>query len=312
MLIIDELTELKHTLFNKSSLKEQAFYQFLVNKPLSYPTKNDLIDIEQIIYSVYCANIPLEKDLTNLIEAHRRTGPIGGMHYTKNIIELTAMALEDPESEKESLRTYSESHSTRDFYILHVLFPDLESNRPIAQGAIDEIALHLYRENFPEKWKTLLLTGLKEISDLIDLYIIEEWYKRAMDDNPIVHRTNDIIYVRDTLTQIVEKTERRIKFAMGVVSVFLLLPIPYWLVPLIVKNWDEAEPTIFAFQFTCFMILNLPALFLGYVPEKIKFFDSLRETIINWVFKNWVFRKTDVNRPDLKERLNQLANQNEK
>ena len=59
------------------------------------------------------------------------------------------------------------------------------------------------------------LLPLYETSDLTDFYVIEQGYLQAMDDNPIVHQTNDIIYVRDTLAQIVEKTERRVKFAMG-------------------------------------------------------------------------------------------------
>ena len=307
MLIIDELRGLKQKLINKSSLKEQAFYQFLVDEPLSYPGKDSLAVVEQICYSVFCTDIPPKIDLTSLVTAQRKTQPIGGMHYTENLIELTAMALANSESEKETLKAYSENHSTRDFYILHALFSDHAFNLPTPQGTIDEIALHLYKESFPEKWKSLLFIGLHEASDLMDLYVIEQWYKQAMEDNPIVHRTNDILYISNAFIQVVEKTERRIKFAMGVVGVFLLFPIPYWLVPLIVRNWDKAEPTIFVFQFTCFVLINLPALFVGYVPEKLKFFDSLRESIINWVFRNWVFRKNRVNRSELKASLNRLV-----
>ena len=307
MLIIDELRGLKQKFINTSSPKEQAFYQFLLNKPLSYPAKNDLTEIEQIYYSVFCIDIPLKKDLTNLIEAQRRTQPIGGMHYTENLIELTAMALVNPELEKDTLKAYSENHSTRDFYILHVLFSDSGSNTPTSQGTIDEIALHLYKESFPEKWKTLLLMGLEEASDLIDLYVIEQWYKRAMDDNPIIHRTNDITYVKDALGQVVEKTERRVKLTIKIVSVLLLGSTSCWLVPLILRNWDEAEPIMAVVQFLSFLIGVLVIVFIGFIPDRIKLLNSLREKIIDWVF-----RRKGFNRLDLKETLDQLTNQGEK
>ena len=219
MLIIDELTKLKQRLLNQSSLKEQAFYQFLIDERLSYPIQVDLTEIEQICYSAYCIDIPSKKNLTNLIKAHRRTQPIGGMHYTENLIDLSAMAMNNVELEKGNLKSYCENHSTRDFYILNHLFPNVSFNPPLPQSAIDQIALHLHKgKSSQEEWKQVLLKALYETSDLRDIYVIEQWYKQAMDDNPIVHRTNDIIYVRDTLTQVVEKTERRVKFAMGTVS----------------------------------------------------------------------------------------------
>lgn len=125
MLIIAELKKLKQILLNRSSLKEQAFYQFLEKEPLNYPAKNDLAEIEQICLSVFGGDLFSKKEL---IAAQRNTQPIGGMHYTKNLIELCAMGRENPELERENLKAYSANHSTRDFYILYVLFPYLESN----------------------------------------------------------------------------------------------------------------------------------------------------------------------------------------
>lgn len=308
MLIIDEVKKLRQILLNRSSLKEQAFYQFLVGEPLNCPTENDLTEIEQICLSVFGGDLFSKKEL---IVAQRNTQPIGGMHYTKNLIELCAMGRENPELERENLKTYSENHSTRDFYILHVLFPDIESNRPIAQGAIDEIALHLYTKNFPKEWKALLFAGLQEISDLIDLYVIEQWYKQAMDDSPIVHQKNDIIYVRDTLIQVVKKIEHWVKFAMGVVSGLLLLS-SCWLVPWIIKNWDKVEPIIAVTGLLFSLIGILITVSVGFIPEgfipdRIKFLNLLREKFIDWVFQRKGF-----NRSELKETLARLANQSEK
>ena len=306
MLLINELKKLRHSFLNNSSLslKEKAFYQFLMDEPLSYPAGNNLTEIEQICLAVFSGDF-LSKE--ELIATQRKRQPIHGMHYRKNLIELSAMALDNVESERKNLKSYCESHSTRDFYILNCLFPDILSNPLQPQGSVDEIAMHLYKGESPQGgWEPLLLKALYETLDLIDLYVIEQCYKLAMDDNPIVRRTKDIIYVRDALAQIAAKTERRVTLAIRIVSVLFMVAISCWLVPLIIKEWDEAEPIMAVIQFLSYLIGISFIIFVGFIPDRIKFFNFLRENIINWVF-----RRKGFNRLELKETLNRLADQDE-
>ena len=108
MLIVHELKQLKQTLLDQSSLKEQAFYLFLIEDPLNYPTKSGLSEIEQVCLSVFCANTSFKTNLTNLIETQRRKQPISGMHYTENLIELSAMATDNVELERKNLKSHCE------------------------------------------------------------------------------------------------------------------------------------------------------------------------------------------------------------
>ena len=306
MLLINELKKLRHNFLNNSSLslKEKAFYQFLMDEPLSYPTGNNLTEIEQICLTVFSGDLSSKKEL---IRAHRKKEPIHGIHYSKNLIELSAMALYDIEFERENLKSYCEKCSTRDFYILNNLFPDISSYLPKPQGTIDQIALYLHKNNFPQEgWKPLLLTALYETSDLTDFYIIEQGYQQAMNDSPIVHQVNDILYLRDTLAQVVKKTERRVKFALGTTSVFFLAAICYWLLPLIMKTWDKAEPIMAVTQLLVSLIISSFIFVAGFIPDRIKLLNLLRENIINWVF-----RRKGFNRLELKETLNRLADQDE-
>ena len=301
MPITDELGKLKQILLAKSSLKEQVFYGFLVRKPLNYPTQDDLAEIEKIYLSIFCTGIPSKKDLTNLVEAQRKKQPISGMHYTKNLIELSAMAKDNVELERENLKSYCENHSTRDFYILNHLFPDISSNPPQPQGAINQIALHLYKGEFPQEGgKPLLLDALVETSDLIDFYVIEQGYLQVMDSNPIVHRVQDIRYVRDTFDRFINKTELRVKITIMVVSVLLLGSISYWLVPLIIRKWTEAEPIIVVIQIFVPLIGLIVGL-MGVMLDKIKILNLFKEKIVDWVF-----RIKGFNRSELKKRLDRL------
>lgn len=304
MLLINELKSLRHNLLNNSnlSLKEKAFYQFLLDEPLDYPTENGLTDIEQICLSVFSGDLLSKKEL---IAAQRKKRPIHGMHYKYNLIELSAMAIDNLEVERNHLKSYCENCSTRDFYILNNLFPDLSSNPPQPRSALDQIALHLYESNFPQEgWKSLLLNALYETSDLTDFHIIEQGYIQAMIDNPIVHRTNDITYLRDTLAQVVEKTERRVKLTIKIVSVPILGFIFYWLARYFHTDWNEVEPILAIIHLLLYLIGIVVVIFGGFIPDKINFINSFREKTINWVFGRKGF-----NRSELKERLDRLANQ---
>lgn len=300
MLLINELKKLRHSFLNTSSLslKEKAFYQFLVGEPLSYPTGNNLTEIEQICFAVFSGDFLSKK---KLIATLRKRQPIHGMHYRQSLIELSAIALDNVESERENLKSYCEECSTRDFYILNNLFPNILSNIPQPEDAVDQIALHLYNSNFPQEgWESLLLKALHETSDLIDFYLVEQGYQRAMFDNPIVHQTHDINYVKHAFVRFIEKTERRVKLTIVVVGVVVLGFVFYWLAPTISRNFEMVEPII-AIRDILFPLLIGLLVFAGYAPDSIKFLNSLREKTINWVFR-W----KGLDRKKLKENLDRL------
>ena len=294
MLIVDEFKKLKQTPIAQSSLKERAFYGFLVGKPLSYPTEDNLTEIEKICLSVFCADTLAEKEL---IKAHRRKQPISGMHYTKTLIDLSAMAIDNVELEKENLKSYCQNHSTRDFYILNHLFQGISSNPPSPQGAIDTIALYLYKGEFPrEGWKSLFFEALQETSDLMDYYVIRQGYLRAMDDSPIVHRVQDIHYIRDTFDRFINKTELRVKITIMGMGTLLIVPAFCWLGPLIIRNWNQAEPIIAVIEISVLLIGILIVGLMGFMPDKIKIFNLFREKIIDWVFKIKGFNRSELKR----------------
>lgn len=300
MLLINEIKKIRHNFLNNSSLslKEKAFYHFLVDNPLDYPTENNLAEIEQICLSVFGGDLLLKKEL---ITTHRKMQPIHRMHYRNNLIELVAMATDNLELERNHLKSYCENCSTRDFYILNNLFPNISSNPPQPQGSIDQIALHLYGGNFPEKdWKSLLLNALYETSDLIDFFVIEKGFQQAMDDHPIVYKVNAIRYIREVLDYAIEKTERRVKFIIVGVGTLLLVPVLKWSIPLIKNSWAAAEPIIAILGFLLPLLTGLFA-FAGIAPDKAKLFSVPREKIIDWVF-TW----NGLNRAELKKKLDIL------
>ena len=299
MLIADELKNLKQSLLDRSSLKERAFYFFLIEAPFRYPPENDPSEINQICLSVFCTDAP---DKQEIIQAQRRMQPIRGMHYTGNLIELSAMAQDNAGLEWENLKSHCDNYSTRNFYILNHLFPNISSNPPLPLGAIDDISLYLYDDDFPrDGWKPLLLKALQETADLIDFYVTEQGYLRAMDDNPIIHQTHDIICVRTACRHFVEKIEHRVNQIIWIVISILVLGVMVEVVRFILLDWAKAEPIVTAAELGLRVV---PFLIFGFFGSNIgkKIFISFREKILDWVFS-----RKELNRSELKEKLDRLG-----
>ena len=298
-MIIEEVNKIRRKLNNDLGPKDKAFYQILDNQSLEYSSEVVSSYLEEIYTILLMTNEPITKDLIN---KHRGTQPIVGFHYSTNLIELVAMAMDDIDQERDNLQTYCQNHSTRDFYIIDSLFPNVNPYPPEPQGSIDQIAKHLYEGSFPtDNWRVLILKALCEISDLVDLYIVEKGIQKAMDDNPILHKVDDISQVRNACFRFVQVTEFFIKLTMGIVSVLIMVYVLDWLAPIIISRWDQLEPWIFMFQIALF-IINLSLLFIGFIPfNKIKVFSYPREKIFNWVFS--IFGITRMN---IKESLSHL------
>lgn len=305
-MIINELKTMKDSIYNDSSHKEQAFYQFLVGE-----SENGYTDRSSYLEPIYSIILMTDNPITKeLIEKHRETQPIGGFHYSTNLIELVAMAMDDIEQERDNLQIYCQDHSTKDFYIINSLFPNVIPYPPEPQGSIDQIAKHLYEGSFPsDNWRSLILKALYETSDLVDFYIVEKGVEKALDDSPIVHKVDDILQVRNVCFRFVQITESIVKFTIWIVYVLIVCYVLVWLIPNIIKYWDQLEPLIFIFQII-FFIINIPFLFSRFFPfKKNRFFSFLREKVFSSLREkvfNWVFSIFGIARMNLKESLNHL------
>ena len=133
MILADEVAAIEEKLQLQASRKELALYQKLIGNPLPYPGDNKLTDIEQVCLSAFCTGAPNKADL---VERFRRSKPIKGIHYANNLVELSAFAIYDRDSEVDHLKSFCSTSSTRDHLILNQLFPDVCTSRPSTTRAV--------------------------------------------------------------------------------------------------------------------------------------------------------------------------------
>jgi hypothetical protein len=127
MIFADEVASIAEKLKQQASRKELALYQRLIGNPMPYPGDDNLRDIEQVCLSAFCTDAP---DKTDLVERFRRSKPIKGIHYTNNLVELSAFAIYDPEAEADHLKSFCSTSSARDYLILNRLFPGVCTSQP--------------------------------------------------------------------------------------------------------------------------------------------------------------------------------------
>lgn len=271
MLLVEELRALTDKLDALASPKEKVFFQFLIGKPLVYPTDPSLSEKEQVVFGAFCSESPKLRDLT---EKLRGTGPIKGMHYSNNLIELAAFGRFAFEEEIENLRKYSGEHSTKEFFILKSLFPDALSYPPAPITAIDRIASKLLESTLSAADKPTIVDALYTSEDLLDVYILKRAYFNLLDQQPATRYRRDVSFLREQTLGTIRTVDAIVRIAVAFVAAYLLYLVFRWLVPLMIQRWSEAEPILAALQFLPAALGLVLVILIGYAPNKLKLINA--------------------------------------
>jgi hypothetical protein len=251
MIFADEVASIAEKLKQQASRKELALYQRLIGNPMPYPGDDNLRDIEQVCLSAFCTDAP---DKTDLVERFRRSKPIKGIHYTNNLVELSAFAIYDPEAEADHLKSFCSTSSARDYLILNRLFPGVCTSQPSITRGVDIIATWLDDSSFPDDWKSVFVDAMQNANDLFDLYVIRQGYMDLWECHPSTEHKRDLQYLSGQLDRVISRIKVRSKRrfnAMASVAMYVGSPtIAYFAV----RHWDVAEPVIWACTFGIFVV----------------------------------------------------------
>jgi hypothetical protein len=273
-LLSQEIAALEEKIKAQASLKEVAFYQWLTGKPILEFRQSQINDIEKLCLSAFCTEFPPQK---YLVEKIQKSKPIKGIHYSNNLIELAALAILDPNHEKENLKAFYQNASTRDCFIIQNLFSDFCESINAPKNSIDEIAKHIVDDNFPDEWRYLFLRALKSSHDLLDIYIIQRGYIHLIKQSPAYEYITDLKELVFEIDLTIKRIKRRTTLTVNVLASILTLPITLYLFRLIFKQWDIFEPLTWIIP-TSTLILGI----LGWKFEMVNLIYKLRKYIINW------------------------------
>jgi hypothetical protein len=251
MILAVELAAIEEKLKQQASRKEIALYQRLIGKPLRYPRDDELIDIEQVCLSAFCIGAP---NKTDLVERFRRSKPIKGIHYTKNLVELSAFAIHDRASEANHLKSFCSSSSARDYLILNLLFPGVCTSQPSITRGVDIIATWLNDSSFPEDWKSVFVDALQNANDLLDLYVIRQGYMDLWECHPSTEQRRDLQHISGQLDRAISRIKLRSNRRFNAIASVAMVAGSAVIAYLAVRRWDIAEPVIWACTFGIFVV----------------------------------------------------------
>jgi hypothetical protein len=295
MLLADELKTLTDKLKAKASQKELTFFLYLINDPLVYPLDENLSEQEQVLCAAFCSGAPAKSELA---EKLRGTKPIRGIHYSNNLIELTAFAKYELKQEIEHIKAYAANHRTRDYFILNRIFPEVLSYPPKPANAVDKIASKILTGDLSNNDKSLLFEAVQRIEDLLDVYVVREGYLLLLDYQPATRYRIDLSILTSQLTKAIKRIDAATRVVLVLGIGYLLVRFYVWIIPIIYHSWNEAEP-IFAIIESVLLGVEVLILFLiGAQPEKLRFIKAFTRSV-----GTIVLRLIGINRNEVEERI---------
>jgi len=278
MLLANELKQITQKLITKASRKEIAFYYFLIGEAQKYSDSNDLSDIEQVCLAAFCIGAPYQK---KLLEKLQKTKPIKGIHYTNNITELTAFARINYKNELENLKSYCSTHSTRDYFILKKLFPAIDATEPTQGTSVDQIAAHLIKKDLPVDWKPLFFNALITSTNLLDVYVLKECYLEVLDRKSLLQYETDLYCLAAIVFLIINKIDKVAHFIMILVGFIVVTIVTWFLLYLIAKDWNSAEPFITAISIVVGAVFLIYSFIKGQDIDKYNYITLIKSNISN-------------------------------
>lgn len=303
MLLADELRSLKEKLDSAASLKERAFFRFLIDDPLDYPSNGDLSEQEEVVFAAFCARGPKKK---LLVEKLRGTKPIKGMHYSTNLIELAAFARFDLDKEIENLKNYAKDHSVKEFFVLKKLFPSVLDYPPAALKVIDHIALKLIDGRLSSNDKPAIASAIQDSEDLLDVFILHTAYEHLLDLQPATQYRRDARDLSRQLVVLIRRVDIAVRIVIAAITGFALYRLYRWIVPIIREEWNEVEPIAFIIQIVFWGVAILVLIVLKTQPDKLKF---IKHTITFLV--TVILRLMGINRREVENRMAGYVNKND-
>lgn len=276
MMIIEELsTKISAKRDNEASFKELAFFDYLNEQDTKLLPQEGSSEMDQICYAAFFSH---NERVLKLAEKERKTTPVKGLHYSKNLIELIAMAKLDFINEEKNLYQYLSETTLKDAFLINRVFPEIEIPKECQiLDAVDKLVEKAFLKEEYENIGEFALNAISGATDLIDLYVVKASIAKTWDLHPDRHLERDIlkfIHVNKSIKRLIENKIRR-SYDIGVtVALFVIISFIFFFIP---KYWEDKnlEPLFVALDYTIrILIAIIPVILVNTVPRLKKIYDD--------------------------------------
>lgn len=283
MTLFDEIFKKESDILDRSSVREKLFYYFLTDKKLNSSINIPEGEIDKVCYAAFAdSRIDVSKELQRSLNA----APVKGLHFSNNLLSLTAFSIISEEARKKFLNSYFTDCSLAHQFILTKVFPELSlSTSPKLATDFDKLILEVFVNKEYTNGELLLISGLEKVNDLLELYILRASYFEIIKVHPNTETSNNLKELAFSFQMIIDASKRRIDSYVNVtiliVAFSLIFGIPYF----ISKKWAawDLEPYITGIQISIGIFWFAVMILFNSNPDWFKVIQT---------FKNWLLRSS--------------------
>ena len=245
MSLINEINIKKEFINAKSSLIEKLFYSFLTKKDIrtnTLPLKAS--NFEKIAYHSFNNT---SFDINAILKKEQKVDSKFAFHYSKNLIELSAMSLADFDFEKSNIINFLKTASLKEAVVISEIFANFSyPDNGNTETNIDELVYSIFVKKDLSNSPESIIEAIQSADDLIDIFIIEKCYENYVSIHPVTDTKKKLSFLISSIDKYNTLNETRIKRVLFGKIVFLLTVVSSVLGYVVPKYWDKysLEPII--------------------------------------------------------------------
>jgi hypothetical protein len=282
MSLITEISLKKEEIKQKSSPLEVLFYNYLRNDNTLVDFGNkSLSNIEIIARTVFTKS---NTNIDEIIAKEQKADNSFELHYCKNLIELSAMFLADPDFEEKNAKEFFKSSNLRDSFILSKVSQDVGKIENFEiDSSIDKLIELAFFKNEFSNFTNSVIEAIREADDLIDIFIIENCFEKLIDIHPVNQVNNKVKILFSAIEKYNDMYELRIKRRVFALILLLLIAFGGIISYILPQFWDShnLEPVTVVIQIV-FSLLIVGITLYFFLFHKI---DDNKSILTNYINK---------------------------
>lgn len=302
MILLQEITEKKKLLMEKSSVLEQALYALLSgNQSNISSSESSLNNIEKIGLALLKDN---RNEIESLIKKEQKADNTFQFHYCKNLLELSVMTLADEKFEQSNINSFLKTKGLKEAMVLSFATKKIDlSKQAILKSKIDNLINQIFIKRETSGFTKYFTEALQEADELLEIFVIEKCYESLIDFHPVPNAKRKAEALLSAIEKYNNRIELKIKRQFFAWSFIVLISLGGVIVYFIPAYWSQYDfsilTTVSGYLFPILIFLLALYFFLFHkIENKFSFVTNIIEKK-----KRKINKKYDIDLEQIKELL---------
>lgn len=264
MILLQEITEKKKLLMEKSSILEQTLYALLSGHQSNISiSESSLNNIEKIGLALLKDN---RNKIESLIQKEQKADNTFQFHYCKNLLELSVMTLADAKFEQSNISSFLKTKGLKEAMVLSFATKTIAlSKQAISKSKIDNLINQIFIKKDTLNYTKHFTEALDEADELIEIFVIEKCYESLISFHPVPQTKENTEILISTIEKYNYRIELKIKRRFFAWAFVLLIGFILSISFVLPRYWDSEnlEPIVTASQIVFSVLLVLLGLYLA-------------------------------------------------